>query len=144
MTGNILDIGIGGILAIPAQHAKVAIATDSTADTRSVRVQHRNNNAIVVGDEIGDTHNATTTGYTHAYLDAIGRTLVYGHQIVCLAQLIAYHLGRYELIAAQRIQALPFFRVHLLGSLAIQATQLSHLTLQVIVTKRQILIHFRQ
>ena len=72
-------------------------------------VQHRNNDAIVIRHQIGNTYHATTTGYAHANIDTICRAFINGHHIVHLTQLVAYHLGGNELIAAQRVKTLLFF-----------------------------------
>ena len=91
----------------------------------------------MLGYEINHSNDAIATGHTHIHLYAIGGTLVNRHQIVGFVHRIGDHLGRNELILAEKLMFLTLYHRSVVGCLRIKTTQLVDLSFQIEVTQGQ-------
>ena len=113
------------------QITEIIAVTDGATDTRHRRIQSRNDNRVVIGNEIDHPNNAITTGHAHVHLYTIDGTLVNRNQIIGLVNGVCHHLSRNELILAKKLQLLTLYHCGIVCSLRIETTQLVHLSFQI-------------
>ena len=117
MTWNVVYVGIFGRSACPMKIAKVATSLYRAAYVRLL-TKHRNHYRIVFACKIYYAHNTRSTNYAHILLYTIGRTSVYGYEVVGLVKRRAYHLCRYCLETLHHIVLHTLYQRGVLAGLA--------------------------
>src|SRR5574344_427433 len=143
MTRHILHVSDRRVTTVPLQITEVTSTTDCATDVR-LAVENWHDDGIMSTCQMYHTYKSGTGCHTHIHVDAISCAFINGNQVVARRKGITHHLGRHQPILTQKLQLVAFHDRSILRLLCIKPTQLIHLTLQIEITKSQVLIHFSQ